>query len=145
LAGYTLALATGEKGVNAPVTTRGTTFFGTNRPTPPAANSCGANLGEARGYAINPFTGAFDFTTFEGGGLPPTATTGIVAISWLNTATNQVTEVRRQFCVGCGAAVPPGSGTTPGRSGADRTSALGAGDLSVSVPKNPRRTYWFTR
>jgi type IV pilus assembly protein PilY1 len=125
--GFFKTFATGEKAVNASVTTRGTTYFGTNRPTPPSANSCRANLGEAKGYALNPFTGAFDVTVFDGGGLPPTPTVGIVNILVKGQS------VQKAFCVGCGG----GQG--------DSTSALGAGDLSVAVPKSPRRSYWFKK
>lgn len=125
--GFYKTFATGEKSVNASVTTRGTTYFGTNRPTPPSTNSCRANLGEAKGYALNPFKGTFDVTVFDGGGLPPTPTVGIVNIQIGNDS------VQKAFCVGCG-------GVT-----GDSTSALGAGDLSISVPKSPRRSYWFKK
>jgi type IV pilus assembly protein PilY1 len=125
--GFYKTYATGEKSVNASVTSRGTTFFGTNRPTPPSVNSCRANLGEAKGYALNPFTGGFDVTVFDGGGLPPTPTVGIVTIIVGGK------PVQKAFCVGCGG----GAG--------DSTSALGAGDLSTAVPKNPRRSYWYKK
>lgn len=125
--GFYKTFASGEKSVNASVTTRGTTFFGTNRPTPPSATSCRANLGEARGYALNPFKGSFDVTVFDGGGLPPTPTVGIVTIVVGGK------PVQKAFCVGCGG----GTG--------DSTSALGAGDLSTAVPKSPRRSYWFKK
>jgi type IV pilus assembly protein PilY1 len=127
LSGFYTTFATGEKAVNASVTVRGTTFFGTNQPTPPSATSCTSNLGVARGYAIDPFKGTFDFTTFDGGGLPPTPTTGIVTI-----VTSDGRSVQRSFCVGCG-----------GSSGGDSRSALGAGDLGKQVPRSPRRTYWY--
>src|SRR5206468_12566598 len=42
----------GEKGVNAPTTVGGFTFFGTNAPDAPSKNSCNANLGTARSYQI---------------------------------------------------------------------------------------------
>lgn len=142
--GFYIALASGEKGVNAPVTTRGTTFFGTNKPIPVVSGqlTCSANLGEARGYSISPFTGALDFTEFEGGGLPPTPTTGVVSID-VTTTTNGVTTtttVKRDFCVGCGGGGGAGGG---GSGGGDDTSSLGAGELTITVPKRPRRTYWY--
>lgn len=126
LSGFYTTFATGEKSVNASTTVRGTTFFGTNKPTPPSTTSCTSNLGVAKGYALNPFTGTFDFTVYEGGGMPPTPTTGIVIIQTASGA------VQKSFCVGCG-----------GGAGGDTKSALGAGELKMQVPKNPRRTYWY--
>ena len=89
-----------EKTVNAARVVAGTVFFATNTPVSPnpSAGVC-SNLGEALGYAVDPFTGmpAFNrddstsggvdtFTTvdyatkFAGGGLPPTVTAGVVSI-----------------------------------------------------------------
>src|SRR5581483_205405 len=49
LSGFYVTLVNpGEKGVNAPITVGGFTFFGTNSPVKPAANACDANLGTAR-------------------------------------------------------------------------------------------------
>lgn len=50
--GWYLTLETGEKVVDNPITVFGTTFFGTNRPTPPAPGVCTGNLGEARLYSV---------------------------------------------------------------------------------------------
>ncbi|MGQ7959171.1 pilus assembly protein [Pseudomonas sp. SP16.1] len=51
--GWFLTLsASGEKAVSGAVTVFGTTFFTTNRPTPPAPGVCSSNLGEARLYAV---------------------------------------------------------------------------------------------
>jgi type IV pilus assembly protein PilY1 len=136
LSGFYTTFATGEKSVNESVTVRGTTFFGTNRPTPPSTTSCNANLGESKGYALDPFKGAFEATIFDGGGLPPTPTVGIVTI--LIPPANPgdpPTSVKRSFCVGCGGS----------DGGGDSKSALGAGDLSKPVPKNTRRTYWYKK
>lgn len=124
LSGFYTTFATGEKAVNASVTVRGTTYFGTNKPTPPSATSCSANLGQAKGYALDPFKGTFASNVFDGGGMPPTPTTGIVTIQTASGA------VEKSFCVGCGV-------------GGDSKSALGAGDTGKQVPKNPRRTYWY--
>jgi type IV pilus assembly protein PilY1 len=132
--GFFITFATGEKSVNASVTTRGTTFFGTNKPTPPSTNSCRSNLGEAKGYALNPFEGTFDATVFDGGGLPPTPTVGIVTINVPAIGDKPATTVQKAFCVGCGGG-PDG----------DSTSALGAQDINKAVPKNLRRTYWYKK
>ena len=122
----------GEKSVNASVTVRGTTFFGTNTPVPPAANTCGSNLGLAKGYALDPFTGKSTFTVYDGGGMPPSPVAGVVGIKTADGKT-----VNQAFCVGCGG--------IQGLVGGDTGSALGAGDLSKKVPKKPRRTYWYKR
>ncbi len=50
--GWYLTLATGEKVVGNAITVFGTTFFGTNRPTPPETGVCASNLGEAKLYAV---------------------------------------------------------------------------------------------
>jgi type IV pilus assembly protein PilY1 len=52
-AGWYVALLPGEKVVGNSVTLAGTTFFGTNRPTPAADGVCTPNLGEARIYALS--------------------------------------------------------------------------------------------
>lgn len=89
-----------EKAVNSARVVGGVAFFATNTPAPanPSAGMC-SNLGEALGYAVEPFTGmpainrdnssssgtatytAADYATkFGGGGLPPTVTAGVVSI-----------------------------------------------------------------
>ena len=134
LSGFYTTFATGEKSVNASTTLRGTTFFGTNKPTPPSTTSCSSNLGEAKGYALNPFKGTFTSAVFDGGGLPPSPTTGIVTIM-----VNGL-PVKKEFCVGCG------GGDADGAGGADPcNSALEACTPTSSVPKNPRRTYWYKK
>lgn len=70
----------GEKGVNAPVTVAGKTYFGTNYPEKPSASSCTADLGIALAYTLDFNTGKLDFTKFVGGGLPPSPVTGLVNI-----------------------------------------------------------------
>ena len=135
LSGFYTSFATGEKAVNASTTLRGTTFFGTNKPTPPSTTSCSSNLGEAKGYALNPFTGGLTSTVYEGGGLPPSPTAGIVTIVLPNG-----TSVKKEFCVGCGGASASGSGV-----GGGCNSALEACTLGTAVAKNPRRTYWYKK
>jgi len=93
--GWSLTMANdGEKGVNAPLSISGIVFFGSNQPEAPSANSCNANLGVARGYGVDVFTGqaAFDrdgdgkvdahdlYSVFTGGGLPPSPVTGTVLV-----------------------------------------------------------------
>jgi type IV pilus assembly protein PilY1 len=94
----------------------------------PIATSCKSNLGEAKGYALSPFTGKFDFTIYDGGGLPPSPIVGIVNIEVGDKT------IQKEFCIGCG-----------GGAGGDGKSPLGAGDLTKKVPKNLRRTYWYKK
>ncbi len=147
LKGFYTTYDTGEKSVNGSVTVKGTTFFGTNKPTPPSATSCTSNLGQAKGYALNPFTAGYDFTIYDGGGLPPTPTAGIVTI---NTSKG---PIKKEFCVGCGGGTggsvnggSSGLGTSgSGSGGGDCNSALGACAPTKAVPKNIRRTYWYKK
>ena len=83
--GWYLTLAAGEKVVGNAITVFGTTFFGTNRPTPPEPGVCSSNLGEAKIYAVGYAAGTATFDTnadgvidiedrsevVEGGGFPP--------------------------------------------------------------------------
>ena len=78
--GCYIALATGEKTVNAGTTFAGKTYFGTHRPTPSSGNSCSANLGEAKGYAFPLFCATSSSWVFNGGGLPPSPIAGIVRV-----------------------------------------------------------------
>jgi type IV pilus assembly protein PilY1 len=141
LSGYYVTLTgAGEKVVNAPLTVKGTTFFGTNAPTEKSATSC-SNLGLARGYALDPFTAKYGSTNYEGGGLPPSAVSGIVAVKNADGKT-----VLKDFCMGCGGAdnLQAGGGTTSGTT-ADQKSAFGAKDPGKPVPKKVRRTYWYKK
>ena len=51
--GWYIQLGAGEKVVGNAITLAGTTYFGTNRPTPAAVGVCKPNLGEARLYALS--------------------------------------------------------------------------------------------
>ncbi len=86
--GWYLTLAAGEKVVGNAITVFGTTYFGTNRPTPPAPGVCASNLGEAKFYAVGfeAGTATQDFSAdgtldatdrakvIKGGGFPPSPT-----------------------------------------------------------------------
>jgi type IV pilus assembly protein PilY1 len=89
-----------EKAVNQARVVGGIAFFATNTPVAPdPSKGVCTNLGEALGYAVDPFTGlpainrdastsgglptytGTDYATqFAGGGLPPTVTAGVVSI-----------------------------------------------------------------
>ena len=102
-----------ENTVNAARVVAGTVFFATNTPVAPnpSGGVC-SNLGEALGYAVDPFTGMPAFNRDDstsggvatytlsdyaarvsGGGLPPTVTAGVVSIG----------GTPYRFCIGiCG-------------------------------------------
>jgi type IV pilus assembly protein PilY1 len=127
--GYFKDFLAGEKGVNAPLTVAGFTYFGTNQPT--AANSCTANLGLAKGYRLDPFTGAVNFVIYDGGGLPPSPVAGVVNI----TVQGESVESSVPFCTGCGG--------SPGCVGADCKAPTGVVDPPIDVPTSRTRTYWY--
>jgi type IV pilus assembly protein PilY1 len=126
--GWFYDLRTGEKVVNGPLTVGGVVYLGTNRPV--ASTSCTGNLGEARSYALDFFTGAG--TRVPGGvgtgddayslvlapltGLPPSPVAGLVDVG----------GVVVPFCIGCG----------------ERRSALEAGVPDVE-PTPVRRKIWW--
>lgn len=134
LNGFYITFATGEKAVNAPLTVNGKAFFATNRPVD-RTNSCAANLGEAKAYAVSPFTAAVDTNVLAGGGLPPGAVTGLV------TVTNaDGTSSTTRLCIGCG-----GVG---GDAGAARPANVGGLENTppvVTIDKNLKRTYWYKK
>lgn len=130
-AGCYIELATGEKVVNASTTFRGVTYFGTNKPTPPAPNVCKANLGEARTYAAPLFCRTPYSEKLEGGGLPPSPVAGFVTITYTKTnedgTTTTVTK-QEDFIIGA-----PNSK----KSAIETGKATGA----LSVPR--KRRYWY--
>jgi type IV pilus assembly protein PilY1 len=137
LRGYYITLTNkGEKVVNGPTTIGGYTYFGTNTPPAPGGLVC-ANLGTARGYQVNYSTGATAVTIFDGGGLPPSPTAGVVTI------TVGGKEADLPFVIGAGdpvAAVDPQKATCIG---ADCKSSIGAIKPSIPLTPTRRRIYWY--
>ena len=78
--GRYVALDQGEKVVNAATSIAGTSFFGTNRPSPPVGNACYSNLGIAKTYAMPLFCVLPTGSELVGGGLPPSPVSGVVTI-----------------------------------------------------------------
>lgn len=122
-------VATCEQAVNKALTIGGVTYFGTNGPKSASekSNSCGSDLGNARGYAINFLTGAVAanntsrYTTYPYGGLPPSPVGGVVDIDGKKVP----------FCIGC---------TSPG----DTNPSPLQGTPIVINPSGPRqRVYWY--
>ena len=123
--GWYRNLAAGEKVVNSPLTVAGITYFSTNKPLPAAANSCVANLGEARAYGLSFFGGTPTKvqpdgtlgTPLTGGGLPPSPVGGVVEI-----------EPGKQvaFIIGAG----------------DKGSAVEGGRINIPVASTRHKVYW---
>ena len=130
----------GEKGVNAPVAVNGQIFFSTNRPVPRNVNTCSANLGEAKAYAVSPFTGRSVANVLAGGGLAPSAVTGLITITETD-ANGNTTSVQEKFCIGCGISGSQAGGTNT----APCTSALENCNVGTVIPKNLKRTYWYKK
>jgi hypothetical protein len=84
--GFKFNLFQCEQVVNKPLTIGGIVYFGTNAPKQSVAASCANNLGDARGYAVdfltaNPVSvGDNRYTTYLGGGLPPSPVAGVVDV-----------------------------------------------------------------
>ena len=94
----------GEQTVTSALIAAGLVSFSTNRPVAPAANSCSATLGEARGYWLNLFNGAGAIGTtgacggtqssiFQGGGLPPSPVIGIVPVNIMKNGVVTGTQI----------------------------------------------------
>lgn len=129
----------GEKAVNAPVAVNGQIFFSTNQPKA-GDNTCSANLGTARAYAVNPFTGAQVQNELAGGGLPPSAVSGLITVTTTDENGN-TTTTQEKFCIGCGVSGSDLGGTNE----APCTSALENCNIGTVIPKNLKRTYWYKK
>jgi type IV pilus assembly protein PilY1 len=127
--GFYLDLRLGEKVVNAPLTVAGYTYLGTNQPS--ASNTCSANLGIARGYRINPFNATFTSTEYAGGGLPPSAVSGVVSVLVEGESTPSLVP----FIIG--------GGGDPNCTGPDCASALGGGKPKINVSTKRTKTHWY--
>ena len=122
--GCYMALATGEKVVNAATSIGGKAFFGTNRPSSTAAgNSCSANLGIAKSYAMPLFCVSSPGSVLAGGGLPPSPVAGIAVIDAADGSTRQVPFV-------IGAPNP-------------RNSAIEGSRINPVIDVPRQRRYWF--
>jgi type IV pilus assembly protein PilY1 len=124
LSGYYINFQACEKGVNAPLVTAGKVYFGTSKQEAPSASRCEETLGEATGYSLSPFTGAYTHEEFDGGGLPPSPVSGIVNIV---DATGKTIQV--PFCIGCG--------------GEDDGSFLLPTKIKVNPSNKRSRNYWY--
>jgi type IV pilus assembly protein PilY1 len=146
--GFRITFATGEKAVNAPTAVNGFIFFATNKPASQDA-SCIANLGIAQAYAVSPFFGTVTTNTLQGGGLPPTAVSGVILITKTNPD-GTTTTTQEKFCIGCGVS---GLDATTGKivdgasptAGGDCGSSIGPCKPVEGIPKQLKRTYWYRK
>ena len=87
-----LASGRGEQTVTSALIFGGLVYFSTNRPLTSAPGMCTANLGEARGYAVNllnasgavgtqAICGGARSNVFAGGGLPPSPVTALLPVN----------------------------------------------------------------
>lgn len=123
--GCYMALAQGEKVVNAATSIAGYSYFGTNRPSSSSSSSqtCTANLGIAKSYAMPLFCVASSGTVLAGGGLPPSPVAGIVTVTRSDGTTVQV-----PFVIGA---------PNPKKSAIDGVRV----NPNIQVPR--KRRYWY--
>lgn len=114
-----------EQTVNEALTIAGVTYFGTNAPSPTTTTSCTANLGLARGYAVDYLTGNpkgnIRSAVYVGGGMPPSPVAGVV----------DVDGTKYPFCIGC---IDPD---------AANPSALQGGKVTINPTGSRYRAYWY--
>ena len=141
LNGFYINFVTGEKAVNAPLVVNGKVFFATNRPVD-RSQTCSANLGEAKAYAVDPFLGGSITNILPGGGLAPSAVSGLITIQTTKPDGTPSTS-EEKFCIGCG--ISGGGSGSGGGGGGTCNSALENCTILTTVPKNLRRTYWYRK
>jgi type IV pilus assembly protein PilY1 len=124
-----------EQVVTSAVVFAGVAYFSTHTPTAPTA--CGANLGKARGYAVE-FLNASSrdvgskYSNFAGGGLAPSPVAGIVEI--ISTDEDGSTSTAK---------VPFIIGGKP--SDGNIGSGIGGALLEVLVSPVRSRVYWYVQ
>ena len=125
--GCYVTLAQGEKVVNASASIGGSSYFGTNQPTVAASNTCAANLGLARAYAMPLFCTTPTSSVLTGGGLPPGPVVGIVAVNYTR-ANGSIGTKLKPFIIGA-----PNT----------RGSAIEVGEPVAPSGTPRKRRYWY--
>ncbi len=127
----------GEQTVTSSVIFGGTVFFSTNRPVATVPGTCAANLGEARGYAVNllnasgvvgsgALCGGSRSGVFTGGGIPPSPVVGTVPVTLPDGTTKSINVL-----IG-GVDLKTGSG-----------SPIGAQQPPIPIQQIRSRVYWY--
>ena len=124
--GCYLNMSSGEKIVNAPVTSLGNTYFATNQPVTPSPTSCMSNLGRAKIYAVPLFCKSATDQVLTGGGLPPSPVTGIVTVNFTINGVQQTKNVA--FIIGAPNA---------------KKSGIEGSKIQPSVTPVRRKNYWY--
>lgn len=124
--GCYLNFPSGEKVVNAPVTSLGVTYFATNKPMTASPTSCLSNLGQAKIYSAPLFCRTASEQILTGGGLPPSPVTGIVRVEY--TVNGQTQSKNVGFIIG-----------------APNTKKSGIEGSKVQPSATPvrRKNYWY--
>lgn len=117
--GWYLSLQANEQVVTSALTVYGVAYFSTHQPVAATANSCSANLGKTRSYAVSYTNGAnpngttdLPFVLQHAGGLPPSPVIGKVTLDDGSTV---------PFCIGCVSPLegsllhPPASSSNPAK------------------------------
>jgi type IV pilus assembly protein PilY1 len=138
LNGWYVNLSAGEQVVTSAVIFGGAVTFSTNLPT--TANACTNALGEARGYWLNLLNassaiGVVDncdgsqppYSTFTGGGLPPSPVVANVDLG--DGAGNRTIMI--------------GAGNKAG--GTNTSSPIGPQEIKIPISSKRRPVYWFNR
>jgi hypothetical protein len=124
----------GEQTVTGALIFGGLVYFSTNRPLPTVPGTCGPNLGEARGYAVNVLNasgavgtqaicGGARSNIFTGGGIPPTPVTATLPVGG------------KPISVLFGGVQRSGSAS----------SSVGAQQVKPTISGKRTRTYWYTK
>ena len=88
---------------------------------------------------MSPFLGTAITNILPGGGLAPSAVSGLITITTTG-ADGRTTSTDQKFCIGCGI-----SGGGSGGGTGTCNSALENCTLLTTVPKNMKRTYWYRK
>lgn len=120
------AMASGEKVVNAPVTSLGVTYFASNQPMTASPTSCLSNLGRAKIYSVPLFCKTPSEQVLTGGGLPPSPVTGIVRVEY--TINGQTESKNVSFIIGA-----PNT----------KKSGIEGSKIQPSATPVRRKNYWY--
>jgi len=142
-----------EQVVTSSVVVGGMAYFSTHAPKTPSDDEikvCGANLGTARGYAVNFLDGAGlgngeRYSIFAGGGLPPSPVSGVVTLALTDVDGSPLKDPDGKPIT---ASVPfvIGGGGGPGGPGENKKcgiSGIDACSIEVNASGVRGRVFWY--